>query len=168
MSHESNPYFDYIAWCSANKYTDMGSPILDERYKNVVIVVENNTLTLYKLDPIAMKCFNFSYHGMICISEQWEYFKKCLNHVNEGLLEANKKLLGFTELAKIEIPQNHKGLIDPPELYTSRFKLVFNPEKDEITYTFDRNERLIDCFEYMIKKYEDNIYSANIELKTYV
>ena len=166
MSHESNPYFDYIACCSANKYTDMDSPILDERYKNIVIVVENNTLTLYKLDPIAMKCFNFSYHGVMCISEQWEYFKDCLNHVNEGLLEANKKLLGFTKLAKIEIPQNHKGLIDPPELYTSRFKLVLDSEKGERTYTFDRKERLIDCFEYMIKKYEDNIYSANIELKT--
>ena len=153
MSYDSNPYYDYMARCLADKFKHINSSILNDQYKNVIIVIDNNKLTLYKLDPIAMKYFSFSYRGMICNSEQWEYFKECLDVVNDGLLETNKKLLGFIKLAKIKISQNHKGLIDPPEPHTNIFKLVLYYGKCKKTYIFRTEEKLIDYFENMIKTY---------------
>lgn len=64
----------YESLCDDDVYS---GPLMDfnnEQRGNLVVVINYNSMYVYRLSPVAMECFKRTFPGRICNYEQWTYF----------------------------------------------------------------------------------------------
>ena len=64
---------EYERICAEDGFLD--TPIdLNDQSGNLVIVINWNSMWVFRLTPAAMECFRRTFPGRICNAEQWKYF----------------------------------------------------------------------------------------------
>ena len=64
----------YESLCDDDEYLGTLMDFNNEQRGNLVVVINYNSMYVYRLSPVAMECFKRTFPGRMCNYEQWTYF----------------------------------------------------------------------------------------------
>lgn len=92
----------YESFCEDDKYLGPLMDLNNEQNGNLVAVINWNSMSVFRLTPVAMECFRRTFPGRICNYEQWKYFVYQISKLM-NLTGVGRSKLGYVRLGAFSL-----------------------------------------------------------------